>query len=171
MPPAQIRIAAASSRKRSRKPTAAVRKKRAVSLKKKSVAPKPARSVQPSPTKKMLAPPPLSVAHVASVPSATPRVAMRAALRPAPARTVFLATVGLPHADPAAPYACVPMPIVRAVRVDRVRAVPAARVPADPVAQRVPAGSQAIVRAVLVDPARVDPAADRVRSPRSIPMI
>ena len=172
MPPAQIRIAAASSRKRSRKPIAAVRKKRAVSLKKKSVAPKPARSVQPSPMKKMLAPPPpRSVAPAASVPNATPRVATRAALRRAPARTVFLATVGLPHADPAAPYACVPMPIVRAVRVDRVRAVPAARVPADQVAQRVQAGSQAIVRAVRVDPARVAPAADRVRSPRSIAMI
>ena len=72
---------------------------------------------------------------------------------------------------PAAPCACVPMPIVRVVRVDRVRAAPAARVPADRAAQRVPAVSRVIVRAVRVDPARVAPAADRVRSLRSMPMI
>ena len=173
MPPARIRIAAASNRKRSRRPIAAVRKKRAASLKTRSVAPKPARSVPPPLKKKMLAaPPPRSVAPVASVQNATPRVATRAALRPAPAPTAFLATVGLLHADPEAPCACVPMPIVRVVRVDRVQAVPAALpVRAAQAAHRVQVDFQAIVRAVRVAPAHVAPAADRARLPRSIPMI
>ena len=74
-------------------------------------------------------------------------------------------------AHPAVPCACVPMPIVRVVRVDRVQAVLAVPVPVARAVLRVLVDFQAIAPAVQVALAPAAPAAGRVRLPRSIRMI
>ena len=168
-----MRNVAAPNRKRSRKPTSAAPKKRAVWPMKKNVAlnPAPVRQRRPRMMRRPPFPTASPVAFAVNVPSAVS--ALVAAALSIRVRLVSRVIVARRRVVRAALFACVPM-LARVVLVDRVRRVV-------PVAHRVRVVCRAIARVVLVDPV-VDPAVvlvldrgvarvDRVRLRRWIRMI